>query len=159
MNLSDRIALFNTGRIEQVGTPEQLYRSPETLFTARFLGDSNVFDLGTGVTGGSTTWEGEIWAVESGTVAGHPGVLSHAAVVVRPEDVSIVRDDREVPSGANHARAVVTDLEYMGSYRTAMLAFGELKGRARIDAFDSTLAIGDEIVAWWRPQRQRIVAA
>ncbi|GMA90999.1 hypothetical protein GCM10025869_15280 [Homoserinibacter gongjuensis] len=45
MNLSDRIALFNQGHIEQVGSPEELYRRPETLFTARFLGDSNVFEL------------------------------------------------------------------------------------------------------------------
>ena len=58
-------------------------------------------------------------------------------------------------------RAVVSDVEYMGSYRTVMLALGSAgtTGRARIDAFDSTLAIGDEVVAWWRPERQRIVAA
>src|SRR5690606_37379639 len=45
MSLSDRIALFRDGRIEQIGTPEQLYGAPESLFTARFLGDSNVFEL------------------------------------------------------------------------------------------------------------------
>jgi putative spermidine/putrescine transport system ATP-binding protein len=55
----------------------------------------------------------------------------------------------------------VTDVEYMGSYRTAMLALGPsgVKGRARIDAFDSALTRGDDVVAWWRPQRQRVVAA
>ena len=161
MNLSDRIALFNTGRIEQVGTPEQLYRAPETLFTARFLGDSNVFELEGGAKGSSTGWDGETWAVETDTVASHPGVLTQAAVVVRPEDVSIVRTAKEVPAGANSVRAVVTDVEYMGSYRTAMLALGSpgVKGRARIDAFDSALTRGDEVVAWWRPQRQRVVAA
>jgi putative spermidine/putrescine transport system ATP-binding protein len=58
-------------------------------------------------------------------------------------------------------RAVVTDVEYMGSYRTAVLALGSpgVKGRARIDAFDSTLTRGDDVVAWWLPQRQRVVAA
>jgi putative spermidine/putrescine transport system ATP-binding protein len=161
MNLSDRIALFNTGRIEQVGTPEQLYREPETLFTARFLGDSNVFELEGGASGASVGWDGQTWAVDDGTVATHPGVLGRAAVVVRPEDVEIVRTASKVPAGANSARAVVTDVEYMGSYRTAMLALGAagVKGRARIDAFDSTLTRGDEVVAWWRPQRQRVVAA
>jgi putative spermidine/putrescine transport system ATP-binding protein len=161
MNLSDRIALFNTGRIEQVGTPEQLYRAPETLFTARFLGDSNVFELDGGATGASLGWDGQTWAVEADTVATHPGVLTRGAVVVRPEDVSIVRTAAEVPAGANSVRAVVTDVEYMGSYRTAMLALGSpgVKGRARIDAFDAALTRGDEVVAWWRPQRQRVVAA
>jgi len=161
MNLSDRIALFNTGRIEQVGTPEQLYRAPETLFTARFLGDSNVFELDGGATGTSIGWDGQTWAVEADTVAAHPGVLTHGAVVVRPEDVEIVRTGSEVPAGANSVRAVVADVEYMGAYRTAVLALGSpgVKGRARIDAFDSALTRGDEVVAWWRPQRQRVVAA
>src|SRR5690606_39153297 len=63
MNLSDRIALFNNGRIEQVGTPEQLYREPETLFTARFLGDSNVFDLDA-APADAVRWEAETWSVE-----------------------------------------------------------------------------------------------
>jgi putative spermidine/putrescine transport system ATP-binding protein len=161
MNLSDRIALFNTGRIEQIGTPEQLYRTPETLFTARFLGDSNVFELDGGAQGTSIGWDGATWAVEADTVATHPGVLTRGAVVVRPEDVEIVRTASKVPAGANSVRAVVTDVEYMGSYRTAVLALGSpgVKGRARVDAFDSALTRGDEVVAWWRPQRQRVVAA
>ena len=161
MNLSDRIALFNTGRIEQVGSPEQLYREPETLFTARFLGDSNVFELGAGVTGSTTGWDGATWSVDPDTVATHPGVLTAAAVVVRPEDLGIARTAAKAPAGSNTVPAVVTDVEYMGSYRTAMLALGSagVKGRARLDAFDSTLNIGDEVVAHWRPERQRIVAA
>lgn len=161
MNLSDRIALFNTGRIEQVGTPEELYRAPETLFTARFLGDSNVFDLDAGASGDTTGWDGNTWAIARGTVASHPGVATRAAVVVRPEDVAIAGVSAKTPPSHNTVRAVVSDVEYMGSYRTAMLALGSagVKGRARIDAFDSTLAIGDQVVAHWHPDRQRIVAA
>ncbi len=62
MSLSDRIALFNEGRIEQIGSPESLYNTPETLFVARFLGDSNVFPLSANATGASVSWEGERWA-------------------------------------------------------------------------------------------------
>ena len=161
MNLSDRIALFNNGHIEQVGSPEQLYRAPETLFTARFLGDSNVFDLGDSSFDTKAGWEGQTWAIAPGTVAEHPGVRSRSAVVVRPEDVGIAKDRSAVPAGANVVDATVRDLEYMGSYRTAMLALGSSgqSGRARIDALDSTLALGDRVVAWWKPERQRIVAA
>ena len=129
--------------------------------TARFLGDSNVFELGEGVTGTSAGWEGATWAVDPGTVSTHPGVLTNAAIVVRPEDLGIASTAAKAPAGANTVPAVVTDVEYMGSYRTAMLALGAsgVKGRARLDAFDSTLSIGDEVVAFWRPERQRIVAA
>jgi len=161
MNLSDRIALFNAGHIEQVGSPEELYRAPETLFTARFLGDSNVFELGETGFSAQAGWGGETWSVAEGTVSGHPGVRSRSAIVVRPEDVGIVRDRASVPAGANSVVATVRDLEYMGSYRTAMLSLGESgqSGRARIDALDSTLSLGDSVIAWWKPERQRIVAA
>ena len=42
MTLSDRICVMNNGRAEQTGTPEELYYKPSTLFTAGFLGDSNI---------------------------------------------------------------------------------------------------------------------
>lgn len=161
MNLSDRIALFNSGHIEQVGTPEELYRAPETLFTATFLGDSNVFDLGEGGFDTSAVWEDQTWSIDPRTVAARSGVRSHSAVVVRPEDVRIARDNSEVPPGANSVSARIRDLEYMGSYRTAMLDLGRggQAGRARIDALESTVTAGADVVAWWRPERQRVVAA
>ena len=161
MNLSDRIALFNNGHIEQVGSPQELYREPETLFTARFLGDSNVFDLGGAGFGEHAVWEDRTWSVDPRTVAGHAGVRSRSAIVVRPEDLFIALDPGSVPAGANTIPATIKDLEYMGSYRTALLNLGRgnLGGRARIDALGSTLNIGDAVTAWWRPERQRIVAA
>lgn len=160
MNLSDRIALFNAGHIEQVGTPEQLYREPETLFTARFLGDSNVFELDGGASGTEVGWDGRTWSVDPASVSAHPGVSRQGAVIVRPEDISLARTPDQVPAGANSTPARVTDVEYMGSYRTAMLALGTAgaKGRARLEAVASSVAPGDDVVAYWRPGRQRIVA-
>jgi len=43
MVLSDRIVVINNGQIEQVGTPEEIYGTPSTLFSAQFLGESNFF--------------------------------------------------------------------------------------------------------------------
>jgi len=161
MSLSDRIALFNNGHIEQIGSPEELYRAPDTLFTARFLGDSNVFDLGDAPVNTHARWEDATWAVDPATVAAHPGVAARSAIVVRPEDVAVARSADAVPAGANSVAARVRDVEYLGSYRTAMLDLGRSGqlGRARIEALDSTLALGDQVVAWWRPERQRVVAA
>jgi putative spermidine/putrescine transport system ATP-binding protein len=161
MNLSDRIALFNNGHIEQVGSPETLYREPDTLFTARFLGDSNVFDLGESGFDTTAGWEDQVWSIDPLTVSGHPGVAEHGAIVVRPEDVRIARNGDAIAAGTNAVHARVRDLEYMGSYRTVMLDLGRAGqlGRARIDALDSTVAVGDDVIAWWRPERQRVVAA
>jgi putative spermidine/putrescine transport system ATP-binding protein len=44
LTLSDRIAIFNQGKIEQIGTPTDLYEKPATEFVARFVGTANVFD-------------------------------------------------------------------------------------------------------------------
>ena len=161
MNLSDRIALFNNGHIEQVGSPEDLYRAPDTLFAATFLGDSNVFDLGTASLGSTVGWQGRSWSVDPATISSHPDTARGSAIVVRPEDLHIARGESDVPAGANTVQATVRDLEYMGAYRTALLDLGDSAqaGHARIDALDSTLTLGDRVVAWWKPERQRIVAA
>jgi len=45
MRMSDRIVVFNSGRIEQVGTPEQVYEEPRTNFVAGFLGTANIFSV------------------------------------------------------------------------------------------------------------------
>ena len=44
LTLSDRIAIFNKGKIEQIGTPVELYEKPATEFVARFVGTANVFE-------------------------------------------------------------------------------------------------------------------
>ncbi len=44
LTLSDRIAIFNNGKIEQIGTPRELYEKPATEFVARFVGTANVFE-------------------------------------------------------------------------------------------------------------------
>jgi putative spermidine/putrescine transport system ATP-binding protein len=44
LTLSDRIAIFNNGKIEQIGTPQELYEKPASEFVARFVGTANVFE-------------------------------------------------------------------------------------------------------------------
>src|SRR5205814_2321520 len=44
MNMSDRIAIMNSGRIEQIGRPAEIYESPANDFIARFLGEANLID-------------------------------------------------------------------------------------------------------------------
>lgn len=162
MNLSDRIALFNDGRIEQIGTPEQLYVEPETLFAAKFLGDSTVFHLGEQKVGRSVTWEDRAWGVADNTVAARADVLAGStALIVRPESMSVARSAADAPASSNTVAGRVRDVEYMGSYRTLLLNLGGsgISGRARIAATGESFGIGDEVVAWWRPDAQRVVAA
>ncbi|MNO55740.1 Spermidine/putrescine import ATP-binding protein PotA [compost metagenome] len=43
MMLSDRIVIMNNGRVEQIGTPREIYATPTTLFSATFVGENNIF--------------------------------------------------------------------------------------------------------------------
>jgi putative spermidine/putrescine transport system ATP-binding protein len=148
MNLSDRIALFNNGRIEQVGTPEDLYQHPATLFAARFLGDSTVFP-DVSVADGKVVWEDNVWSLSTA------GVDGPAALVVRPEDMRLT----DPPAGVNSVGATVRAVEYMGAYRTALLSIGHsgALGRARLDASDSSFTPGQPVTAWWPVAQQRLV--
>jgi thiamine transport system ATP-binding protein len=126
--ISDRVAVVNDGRIEQVGTPEAVYREPATRFVAEFVGDNNVFD-------GVVTEAGDRIDVGGAATLPLPGGTdaragASATVSVRPEAVSIrdrdsaaERDDGSTvgTSGAGSVtgqRATVETVEYLGdAYR------------------------------------------
>ncbi|WP_449283813.1 ABC transporter ATP-binding protein [Leucobacter sp.] len=81
LTLSDRIAVFNEGRIEQVGTPEELYERPATLFVARFIGESNAL---TGEV------RGEVFTSDAGVRIPAPRLPDGSAVaIVRPERLRV----------------------------------------------------------------------
>jgi len=77
LTMSDRIAVMNRGRIEQVGTPEELYARPSTRFAATFIGDTNLFE--------GTCSEGRLDAGGVTLTVPRPGSLA----CVRPERVSL----------------------------------------------------------------------
>ncbi len=91
LSMSNRIAVFNHGRIEQVGSPREIYDHPATSFVAGFVGTSNVL---------SATLSHELM----GVAAPHS---------VRPERIRIVRDDAV---GADVVvPGVVSDVQYLGA--------------------------------------------
>ena len=119
--MSDRIAIFNAGRIDQLGSGEDLYDRPASLFVADFIGESNILrgqyerdGAGGGwMTRGSWRWRvGTVSAERAALAAGEP-----AALVVRPERIRIVASSDEVPAGANAVEAAITDVLYLGSDR------------------------------------------
>jgi putative spermidine/putrescine transport system ATP-binding protein len=109
--LSDRIAVFNNARIEQIGTPTELYEFPKSVFVARFLGESSLFH-GTVEDGRSVNVGGR--KVVAGRGDAERG--ADVAVVVRPERIGIVVDDAETPSGNAVPGTVVQEI-YLGNSR------------------------------------------
>ncbi|MCG5214895.1 ABC transporter ATP-binding protein [Streptosporangium sp. KLBMP 9127] len=89
LSLSDRVAVMNAGRIEQLGTPDEVYRRPATRFVAQFIGAANVLE-GTVTAAGLLDAGGIL--VGAGTL--RPG--SRAVVAIRPERIRL--DDAAAPA-------------------------------------------------------------
>ena len=104
--LSHRIGVMNQGRLEQVGTPAQIYREPASVYVADFVGAANVLpvllaqDCGAGAsTRVRLTSAADV--VISGT-AGAPLRAGPAHLVLRPEDIHIGRADADANAGLTH---------------------------------------------------------
>ncbi len=138
--LSDRIAVFREGRIEQVGTPAELYESPASRFVATFLGDSNVF---TGRLRDGLLDTGWCTLHASGDPTGDESV----ALVVRPERLRLGPPD----GPANALSATVTDVVYQGAFRRVLVRFdGGDTGQVRDTAgAGAGVAIGDRVEVHW----------
>jgi putative spermidine/putrescine transport system ATP-binding protein len=107
LTMSDRIAVFNRGRIEQVGTAAEVYERPATGFVAEFVGTSNLLTDG---------------AAEA--VAGVRGTFT-----VRPEKIRILPEDAVVEDGRLSATGTVREVVYLGPdtrYIVALDAGAEL---------------------------------
>jgi ABC-type Fe3+/spermidine/putrescine transport system ATPase subunit len=105
--LSDRIAVFNDGRIEQLGTPDEIYRAPASPFAARFVGDANVLPARILRADGAEATV-ELAGVELPVRTRTPVVPGPAWLVVRPEIVRFAENGCGV-------RGRIRDLAFRGS--------------------------------------------
>ena len=120
LTMSDRLAVMNNGRVEQMGDPQQVYEAPDTLFVAEFLGVSNL--LSGNATGNGTFRVGE-FTLRCGQGATSASGLVHA--VIRPERVSI---GDQGANGDNTLPGLIDRVVFVGSVLDVRvrLASGEL---------------------------------
>ena len=153
--LSDRIAVFNHGHIEQVGQAEDLYERPATQFVAEFLGDSTVLP-GTVTHGGIDSPLGVLQVTDSSIEVG-----CAAALVVRPEQLGIAESADDVPLGRNVLQATVSEVVYLGPTLKFMVDFDNgQSGMVRVSSrYGSGIALGTRVVVHWRPNEGILVRA
>jgi putative spermidine/putrescine transport system ATP-binding protein len=153
MTLSDRIAIFDRGRIDSIGTPADLYHRPTTQFAARFLGESNVF-AGRYRTGGVYEWADRTW-----TVREPDGGTGERVLIVRPERTRLALDEEGAPPGSNAAEAVVTDVSFYGTYNRIELTYGDGSVGCAALPVGTPAAVypGARVVVHWRPEDQVLV--
>ena len=149
MTLSDRIVVFNRGRIEQVGAPLDVYARPVSRFAATFIGDSNILD---GRIGSAPT---EL-VIADGTRVHAPHPLpangsGEASMLVRPEDIHLGPPPDGFP--ANTLTIQVTSILNMGS---GVLIIAQHQGNeVRIRSALSALGMAGEgasLPVWWAPE-------
>ncbi|MEV4355513.1 ABC transporter ATP-binding protein [Nonomuraea sp. NPDC003707] len=150
--LSDRIAVFNRGRIEQVGPAEELYERPATLFVARFLGESTILrgDVtpdGIGVCARLLRAPGSLPGGPSDSLANKAGAL-----VVRPERLAVREAGFSPDSEWNALPATVTGEIYLGSSRKLELRLPDGSSalvREQAGSLSDARG-GDEVTLTWR---------
>jgi iron(III) transport system ATP-binding protein len=111
MTAADLIVIMNAGRIEQTGTPEEIYQRPRTEFVARFIGGSNIL-RGPVVDGGRVMIAGVALRCDRADVA-HGGP---ASVSVRPHDVGLSADPA-AQGGENRLPATIVRQAFLGGSR------------------------------------------
>jgi len=123
--MSDRILLLNGGKIEQQGTPEEMYSSPETLFTAEFMGSNNRLPGRVAeIRDGAALLEGDGWRLwgtaKAGAASGSDGIG-----MIRLERIRIA----EGP-GDNRLAAKLSTSMYLGDKWEHLFHVGEARVRA-----------------------------
>jgi spermidine/putrescine transport system ATP-binding protein len=112
LTMSDRLAVMNGGRVEQIGAPQDVYEDPETLFVADFLGVSNLMDAtGRGSVDGRCRVRIGRFELDAG--GGPSEVVGPAKLVIRPERVEL--EPHEADSGPNRLPGMVERVVYVGS--------------------------------------------
>ena len=126
LTMSDRIAVFDAGKIEQVATPAELYERPSTSFVAGFVGTSNL-----------------LTGPQAEALVGRPGTFS-----IRPEKIRL---DGQAP----RARGTVSGVVYLGSvnhYVVALEGGGSLTVLRQNERSEPVIAEGEPVGLAWEDQ-------
>jgi putative spermidine/putrescine transport system ATP-binding protein len=149
--LSDRICLMNHARVEQIGTPQEIYARPRTAFAADFIGISNIF-------------RGRIEQGSDGQplLATPHGVFrlaaddvpdrTEAAIVVRPEHLELG------DGGVNRITGSVAEMVYAGSETRILVdVAGSETITVRVPTGAPVPRLGEAVAVSWRPEAAVVV--
>ncbi len=116
--MADRIVVMKDGVIEQVGTPTEIYGTPETLFVADFIGEMNQIPATAGTNGVVIFGNATMQSLPHNFVEGHPIIAA-----IRPEDIIPHGDGARSPGGddvieteENTLKVLVSEMEFLGSF-------------------------------------------
>jgi putative spermidine/putrescine transport system ATP-binding protein len=142
LTMSDRLAVMNHGRVEQVGSPAEVYERPATGFVAGFVGASNVLSADTAL-----------------AITG-----KRQAITVRPEKIRLGAPEEQPQPNEVAAPGVVQDVVYVGAFTRYIVqldAGGELvvlQQNLTMSSMDVLQARGRRVRLFWNRQHSRVIA-
>jgi len=170
MVMADRIVVMNQGRVEQIGTAEDIYERPETVFVATFVGTTNLFHdaevAGSAGNGRYAVTTDDGLRLEGMRKAGQGAPTGTVALSIRPERIDIARSDQADASWDSSSPYSLTGKvafkEYIGPVIRYRVAVGNADRVILVDQQNrdvSELGVDDEARLHWSPQSALIVAA
>jgi spermidine/putrescine transport system ATP-binding protein len=117
-SMADRVVIMSRGKIEQIGSPQEIYRSPRTRFVAEFLGSSNIF-TGTVAPGEGGVLETPVGRLRLPVGEAVPAVGTTATLTVL--DTRTGLSTGAAPAGSNAIRAKMIGEEFVGATATIYL--------------------------------------
>ncbi len=141
LTMSDRIAVFSHGNIEQVGSPAEIYEHPASAFVAGFVGVSNL-----------------VSGPVAQAITGSPAMFS-----IRPEKIHIAEPSAPVPVDSYAAQGRVRDVVYLGMYTRYIVELeggGELsvmEQNLRTTSMDVRAVQGRSVQLTWQRQHVRLI--
>jgi putrescine transport system ATP-binding protein len=161
MTVAGRIGVMDSGRLEQVATPRELYEAPASRWIAEFVGDINMFE---GQVESNEAHRLSISTRAAGTIfvaePRQPVTKTTVCVAIRPEKVKLSRrgpvSDAVNAHAINRLEGVVTDVSYLGgvtSYKvkldTGAVLRSSMANTARLDI--DAYSASQRVVAWFTP--------
>lgn len=153
LSMSDRIAVMNAGKIEQLGTPKNIYESPNSLFVARFVGESNIL-------------AGEVIKVENDCVemrlenkiislknTKNFQVTQSVNLLLRPEDLHVYDEDEGIPPEP-YLHGIIEEVIYKGTTVDLLIRLDSGKQIAATQFFNEDdpkldFRMGERVFAGW----------
>jgi putrescine transport system ATP-binding protein len=161
MTVADRIGVMDSGRLEQVATPRELYEAPSSRWIAEFVGDINLFD---GQVASREAGRVTISTKDAGSIVvaepHQPITKTTVAVAIRPEKIKLSRrgpvSDALSAHAINRLEGVVTDVGYLGgvtAYKVRLdsgaMVRSSMANTARLDT--DAYSAGQRVVVWFTP--------
>ena len=166
MTMSDRIAVMNHGKYEQLADPASLYERPRTRFVAGFLGVSNLLPT---KPDGTTDGAYVVCRLADGTAIRVPKTLTEGfetfEVGVRPEKIRLRETSEAVPEGQNHMLGTIRDASYLGVSTSYIV---EARGGGTVTVYEQNVeratraelwTPGEEVQMTWSPDHTFAVDA